>query len=137
MARLPSTFVSESIRNFSLSGVWFLPRSRVNSASPTEAIFPDTDCTLGAGGVVSVVRADSGERQTARVKQRRKKVVNESAVRNRMVEETSRATISAGERRWGKPKAKARGKACNTDNELKNEWDTLGQEAGQEGRDGY
>src|ERR1700739_3951048 len=99
----PSTFVSESIRNFSLSGFWFVPRSSVNSASPTEAIFPDTDCTSGAGGVVSVVRGDSGERQTARGKQRRKKVVNKSAVRNRMVEETSRATISTGYRRWGKP----------------------------------
>ena len=62
---------------------------------------------------MSAVCADSGERQTARVKQRRRNVVKESAVRNRMVDETSRATISTGYRRWGKRRAKGRGKRGN------------------------
>ena len=80
IASLPSILVSESMRNLSFSGS-FLFKSRVNSASPTEVILPDTE-RISAAGVFSCGPIKAVERPTASVKQTRKNVANESAKRN-------------------------------------------------------
>src|ERR1700676_5702289 len=108
---LPSTLVLPSIRNCSVlelaSELWLLATSNVNAASPTEEIFPATDCASGAA-FREAACAGSGLVQAATAKQNTKKLANDNAVRNRM-ESSIRFRLGIGLRARKQPK---RRKVC-------------------------
>src|SRR5437879_4068855 len=98
---LPSTFVLPSTRNWTVFTSLSFVTCTENSASPTDAIGPDSDWLSGAGCRESAaVWAGSGVDQAAMVKQTRNKVARQSEVRNRI--EFSSLSILTGATPGGK-----------------------------------
>src|SRR5947208_2293273 len=82
---LPSTFVLPSTRNWTVFTSLSFVTCTENSASPTDAIGPDSDWLSGAGCRESAaVSAGSGVDHAAMVKQTRNRVARQSEVRNRI-----------------------------------------------------
>src|SRR5882762_4989642 len=82
---LPSTCVLPSTRNWTVFTSLSFFTCTENSASPTDAIGPDSDWLSGAGCRESAaVWAGSGVDQAAMVKQTRNRVARQSEVRNRI-----------------------------------------------------